>query len=438
MDLTIAKFGGTSMGSAEAISKVADVVTGIEGRKAVVVSATSGTTDALLNLGQSALKNNGWEKDLKELIERHDDIISELEVELDLDVFWRNTRNLLEGISLMGDISESAEDRLVTVGERVSSSILAALLRLRGLESEMMDAFDFIFTDNNFGEANVDFEKTNKAVRRDVGSFLEDGMVPVITGFTGQSEDGRYTTLGRGGSDYTAAIVGVALDCTEVQIWTDVDGVFNTDPRLVDSAAVLDQLSFNEAGELAYFGAKVLHPKTIKPAVEKDIPVRILNTFNPSAKGTLITSEEADSLKSVTAKKGITIVNICSMGMLLAHGFMEKIFKVFADNNVIVDVVSTSEVSVSVTVEGNVPEVVIQKLSEFANVNIYDGMAIVCLVGSGIRSETRVLGEMFTAVADHDVSMVSVGASRRNVTFLVKENEVSEVVTKVFNTFFNK
>lgn len=435
--LTVAKFGGTSMGNADAISKVADIVMDIKGKRAVVVSATSGTTDALLALGASALENAGWERELKELIERHDEILSGLGLDLDLSAFWRNTRNLLEGISLMGEISESASDRLVTGGERVSASILAALLRERGIESEMMDAHEFIFTDASFGDAHVDFEKTNEAVSREVGALLEEGITPVITGFTGQAPDGRYTTLGRGGSDYTVSIIGAALDASEVQVWTDVDGVFNTDPRLVKSALVLDRLSFNEAGELAYFGAKVLHPKTIKPAIEKNIPVRILNTFNPSAGGTLITNEEVDSLKSVTSKRGISIVNICSVGMLLAHGFMERIFKVFADNGVVVDVVSTSEVSVSVTVEGELPQKVTEEISKFASVKVYDGMAIVCLVGSGIRSNKGVLGELFSSVSDHAISMVSVGASKRNVTFLVKEDEASEVVTKVFNTFFN-
>ncbi|MBT4917448.1 aspartate kinase [Candidatus Peregrinibacteria bacterium] len=437
--LIVAKFGGTSMGSADSISKVADIVKGLGAgaRCAVVVSATSGTTDELLRLGSLALENGGWERALKELIEKHDVILGELGIELDLSAFWRNTRNLLDGISLMGELSESASDRLVTGGERVSASILSALLRERGIESEMMDAHEFVFTDAGFGDARVDFSQTDEAVRRDVGALLEEGMIPVITGFTGQAPDGRYTTLGRGGSDYTAAIVGSALNASEVQIWTDVDGIFNTDPRLVESASVLDQLSFNEAGELAYFGAKVLHPKTIRPAVEKNIPVRILNTFNPSAEGTLITNKEEDSLKSVTAKKGIRIVNICSAGMLDAHGFLEKIFKVFADNNVVVDVVSTSEVSVSVTIDHDLPEEAHARLSEFATVKVYDDLAIVCLVGSGIRSNKGVLGDLFSSVSDHAISMVSVGASKRNVTFLVKEDEASEVVTKVFNQFFN-
>ncbi len=265
---------------------------------------------------------------------------------------------------------------------------------------------------------------------------MREGAIPVITGFVAQAENGHYITLGRGGSDYTGAIVGAGLMASEVQIWTDVDGILNTDPRLVPEAKVLTQVSFQEAGELAYFGAKVLHPKTIKPAIEKNIPVRILNTFNVSAPGTLITNEEEESLKAVTYKKNISIINICSAGMLEARGFLAKIFEVFAKHKVSVDVVSTSEVSVSLTVDNNFADIVVEELSAFASVNVYKGMAIVCLVGGGIITNSGVLSELFGAVSEHNVMMVSQGASKRNITFLVKEEEAQEVVKKVFNKFF--
>jgi len=425
------------MGGADAISKVADIVSGIEGGRAVVVSATSGTTDTLIELGHMALKNGQWERELRELMDSHDKIVSKLGLELDLGGFWMDTKNILQGVSLIMELSPSAYDRLITVGERVSSTILAALLESRDVRAEMLDAHEFIFTDDGYGDANVDFEKTNVAVIATMVEMIKEGVTPIVTGFTGQSPSGHYTTLGRGGSDYTAAILGAAMDASEVQIWTDVDGIFNTDPRLVSEANVLPQLSFNEAGELAYFGAKVLHPKTIRPAIDKDIPVRILNTFNPEAPGTVITNEESESLKSVTYKKGIRIVNICSARMLDSHGFLEKIFEIFARHEVVVDVVSTSEVSVSVTIDNGFPEEALEELEKFATVTIIDEMSIICLVGSGIKSSSGVLASLFGAIEGHNVEMVSVGASKRNITFLVKEAEAKEVVTKVFNTFFN-
>ncbi len=437
MTLTITKFGGTSMGNASAISQTAAIIKSTKGNKAAVVSATSGTTDQLLNLGNLALNKKDWTKDFQELVSKHDKIIKDLKIKLDLKFYWETARNILEGVTLIGELSISAKDRLSTIGERTSSQILASLLNKQGVKALAMDAYEFVYTDNNFGEGNVDFRKTDKAILEKIGKVIKAKTIPIITGFIGQSEDGRYITLGRGGSDYTGAIIGAALNATEVQIWTDVDGVFNTDPRLCKEAKVLDELSFNEAGELAYFGAKVIHPKTIKPAIQKNIPVKILNTFNPSAKGTVITNKETDSLKSVTAKKNISIVNICSVGMFNAHGFLFKIFEIFARYKMVVDVVSTSEVSVSVTVDKELNEELIKELKKFSTVTIYKNMAIVCLVGSGIRSNTSVIGELFSSIKNYDVSMISLGASKRNITFLVKEEVATEVVTKVFHTFFN-
>jgi len=437
MTLTVAKFGGTSMGTSKAIAQVADIMKNIKGKKIAVVSATSGTTDQLIKLSQLALEKKSWEKELQDLIDKHENIVKELNLDLGLKNFWKNIRNILEGVSLIRELSLSAKDRLISTGERISSKILAALLIKQGISSEAINSHNLVFTDNNFGEGNVDFEKTNKAITQTITPLLEKDIIPVITGFIGQSEDNRYITLGRGGSDYTGAIIGAALNANEVQIWTDVDGIFNTDPRLCKEAKVLDQLSFNEAGELAYFGAKVLHPKTIKPAIEKNIPVKILNTFNPSAKGTIITNEESESLKAVTFKKNINIINICSVGMFNSHGFLAKIFDIFARYKVVVDVISTSEVSVSLTIDKEINENLIEELSEFSTITTFKDMAIVCLVGSGIRSNTSVIGELFTSIKDYDVNMISLGASKRNITFLVKNEVGPEVVTKIFHTFFN-
>lgn len=432
--MIVAKFGGTSMGTAESIRQVADIL--MKGNMVAVVSATSGTTDQLIGLGEKAVTGDEWHGVLEGLVARHAGIIDELGMELDLSHFWEDIERLVAGTSMIGELSLSARDRLIGFGERISSEILAAYLNSQGKNAQAFDAFGLIFTDNNFSEGNVDFAKSYKTVAEVLNPVLANGVIPVITGFVAQAENGHYITLGRGGSDYSGAIVAAALDASELQIWTDVDGILSTDPRLVPEAKVLEQLSFNEAGELAYFGAKVLHPKTIKPAIEKNIPVRILNTFNVDAVGTLITNEATESLKSVTYKKNISIINICSAGMLLAHGFLARIFEVFEKHGISVDVVSTSEVSVSLTVDGNAGEELLNELGKFATITVQDGMAIVCLVGEGIRSNTRVLGDLFSAIAEHDVSMVSQGASKRNITFLVKAEEAPEVVKKTFNTFF--
>lgn len=441
--LVAAKFGGTSMGSASAIKCVAEIVESLGRRKVVIVSAMSGITDKLIALGEAAFSEQSFEPVLQEIIEKHETAIRELElgvnsdgVGFSLSDFWDEIRKIAQGISLIRELSLTTRDRLMSFGERASSRILAALLEKRGVRAVAVDGYDIVFTDNHFGEGHVNFEKTNEAILRGVAPMIHDGVVPVVTGFVGQAENGHYITLGRGGSDYSGAIVGAALGAAEVQIWTDVDGIMNADPRIVPEAKVLEKVSFNEAGELAYFGAKVLHPKTIKPAIEKNIPVRILNTFNVSAPGTLITNEEEESLKSVTYKKGICIVNICSVGMLEAHGFLVKIFEVFARHEIAVDVVATSEVSVSLTVEGGLNEIAFEELSKFAKVSVHPEMAIVCVVGEGIRTRKGVLGDLFSAVSEYDVNMVSQGSSQRNITFLVKESEAKEVVARIFNKFF--
>lgn len=438
------------MGDASAISQVANIIESYiergSGIPAVTVSATSGTTDRLIALGEAALCDRDgdcgddcdWEKILDSLIEKHTTIIRKLEIDLDLEPYRDELQKIVRGVRLLKELSLRTKDKIMAFGERISSNILAALLRKRRVSAEALDAYNFFFADNNFGDGNVDIARTEERIRENVGGVIKKGIIPIITGFIAQSKSGQYITLGRGGSDYTAAIVAAALCVSELQIWTDVDGIFNTDPRLIKEAQVLERLSFNEAGELAYFGAKVLHPKTIKPAIEKNIPVKILNTFNPDAPGTLITNEEEESVKSVTYKKGITIINVCSAGMLEARGFLARLFEVFAKHQIPVDVVSTSEVSVSLTVENGAAEKVRAELEEFSTVTLFEKMAIVCLVGGGIRAGKGILGKLFSAVSDYYINMVSVGASKRNVTFLVKEEEAPEIVRAVFNTFFNR
>jgi aspartate kinase len=436
MSIIVAKFGGTSMETSDSLKQVADIIQQYDDELVVVVSALSGTTDALISLGGAALAGNSWQSDLDELIERHHTVIMELGISLDLSGYHCDIRDLLRGVSLIGELSSSALDRLMSFGERMSSEILSAFLNAGDCCSEALDAFDFISTDDSYGNGIVQLEKSGISTLEVVSPLLDRHVVPVVTGFIAQSASGHYITLGRGGSDYSASLLASFLNAGALDIWTDVDGIFNADPRLIPEAFALPELSFHEASELAYFGAKVLHPQTIKPAVAQNIPVRILNTFHPSAPGTLIGKNEEESLKSVTFKKGITIVNICSSGMLDAHGFLSRIFDVFTRHQVVVDVVSTSEVSVSLTVDNGDFKAVLPDLEEFSTVTVHEHMAIVCLVGNGIRSNTSVLSRLFTSIVDCNVSMVSQGASKRNITFLIDEEEVESVVRRVFSEFF--
>jgi aspartate kinase len=356
----------------------------------------------------------------------------------DLLILWKEMESISGGVARFGELSPSVNDRLLSLGERLSGTIFAQCLTQHGTNAAMVDAVGLVATDREFGAANVDFELTRARTPAVLGPLLVDAVVPVVTGFIGQShEPRRYTTLGRGGSDYSGAIIAAVMRADELQIWTDVDGMFTADPRFIPAAKVVPELSYAEAGELAYFGAKVLHPKTILPAIEKGIPVRVLNTFNASAPGTLITAGKRPSLKSVTWKKGISVVNISSLGMFGAYGFLAKAFEVFGRHQVVVDVLASSEVSVSVTVDGELPRALLRDLEAFSTVEVEpEKQAIVCLVGEGIHSDTNVLWKLFHAVRATPVRMVSQGASRRNITFVVAETEAQSVVERVFQTFF--
>jgi len=433
----VMKFGGTSMGSAEAMRKASAIVRATHGEVVVVVSAMSGTTDALISIGRTAIAAGDTMPKFNEIWDRHRVAVRDLRLDLELYEFRSEIERIVDHVSTVTELSPATLDLLQGLGERMSAKVFAALLRRDGAEAESVDASRIVRTDDRHGCAGVDLPETIALACDALLPMVARRVIPVVTGFIGGTPSGKYTTLGRGGSDYSAAIVAAAIDASELQIWTDVAGMFSADPRLVKTATAIPQLSFAEAGELAYFGAKVLHPKTIVPAVEKNIPVRILDTFHPDQPGTLITNETRPSIKSVTSKKGITVVSICSQGMLDAHGFLGRIFGAFAKHEVVVDVVSTSEVSVSVTVDRAVPQALVDELRTFATVEVESGMAIVCLVGEGIRTQPDVLARLFAAVGPVPVSMVSQGASKRNVTFVVAESDSNFAVERVFRAFFS-
>ena len=295
-------------------------------------------------------------------------------------------------------------------------------------------------TDSSYMQAVPQLEETAERLEQVVEPLIDKGKVPVMGGFVGANKAGITTTIGRGGSDFSAAIVGAALDAERIDIWTDVDGILTTDPRICPDARRIKVISFDEAAELAYFGAKVLHPATVLPAIHKNIPVYVLNSLNPTCEGTKITTrapQVKNIFKAIAAKKRITIVDVAAPRMLLAHGFLRAIFEAFDRHKVAVDVVSTSEVSVSLTVDSNqaIPALAAD-LAKLADVKYEGRKAIVCLVGESLRDKPGVAALVFGELADKKIRMISQGASEINLTFVIEEDEVPEVIQRLHKTFF--
>ena len=332
-----------------------------------------------------------------------------------------------------------ALDYFQSFGERMSSKIVAAYLNQIGINSQAFNSWDLgLATTNDFGNAEP-LESSYPNIKNNI---LKLKLIPVITGFIGKSENNRITTLGRGGSDYTAAIIGSAVDADEIQIWTDVNGVMTADPKIVPNAKPVRQVSFAEASELAYFGARVLHPKTILPAMGKNIPVRVLNSFNPKDEGTTIINKSAKTqktIKSIACKSNTTLIHIESTRMLGAYGFLARIFYIFDKYRKSVDVISTSEVSVSLTVDNSENAgPILKELEEFAQVEIGKNKSIICVVGEGIKEEKGIAGRIFTALGKNNINveMISQGASKINMTFIVDGKDAEKAVRALHDEYF--
>ena len=448
--MIVMKFGGTSVEDARAIERVAAIVKArLPQRPVVVVSAMARVTDTLLTMARAA---GGGERKTalklcRSLQERHYNTASELlgtalftEFHSELGGDFEALDELLRGISAVGDLTPRTTDHVAAFGEILSSKIVAAAFAAQGLNSEFVDAREVLVTDSNYMQAVPQEEETNARLQTKIQPLLDAGQVPVIGGFVGANHAGVTTTIGRGGSDFSAAIVGAGLSAERIEIWTDVDGILTTDPRICPEARRIKVISFDEAAELAYFGAKVLHPATVLPAIQKNIPVYVLNSLNPSCEGTKITTHTPqikNIFKAIAAKKRITIVDVAAPRMLLAHGFLRAIFEAFDRHKVAVDVVSTSEVSVSLTVDSNqaIPALAAD-LAKLADVKYEGRKAIVCLVGENLRDKPGVAGLVFGELADKKIRMISQGASEINLTFVIEEDEVPEVIRRLHKTFF--
>jgi aspartate kinase len=346
----------------------------------------------------------------------------------------------VQALGVLREVSPRWLDAIAATGEILSSHIVAAALTSHGLRAEWIDARRAVITDGEHTAAAPLFPETTSSLMASVDPPLAAGRIAVLGGYVGATRQGLTTTLGRGGSDYSAAIVGACLGASEIQIWTDVDGMLTADPRLVPDPYVVPHLSFAEASELAYFGAKVLHPATIQPAVARNIPVRILNSHRPHARGTLITASRPRSARPLTAiasKNQVSVVSITSTRMLMAHGFLRRLFEVFEKWKTAVDVITTSEVTVSVTVDDRrrLPAIV-EALSEFADVEAEHDMAIVCVVGEGLQSDPHLIGQVLQSVGDVEIRLVSQAASRRNVTFVIREEQLPDALGRLHQQFF--
>ena len=455
MQPTIMKFGGTSVEGATAFQNAARIVFERRAlRPVVVVSAMSGFTDALLQSVQVALDDNPTQgfSHLAKHFDRHHRVIDALLAnesarlrELVADCAAELEALLRRAATEAGDDKQRRkyfDDGVVSYGERMSAAMLAAVLLENNVSAEAVDARRCIITDEQHGCATPLMDQTFSRTRHELTPRLESNTIPVMGGFIGSSENGETTTLGRGGSDYTAAIVGAAVNAAEIQIWTDVPGVLTADPRVAPKAHTVPQLSFEEAAELAYFGAKVLHPKTLYPAIERNIPVRICNSRSPESGSTLVLAETEKSpqtVKAIAHKTGVTTVQVTSARMLGAYGFLRALFEIFDRHRTAVDVVTTSEVSVSLSLDDTttLPEI-LEELKTLGSVSVEGKRAILCIVGEGLRTTPGIAARIFSTISNINVSLISQGASRINLTFAVEESRAREAVMRLHKEFFEQ
>jgi aspartate kinase len=447
------KFGGTSVEDAQAMKRTTGIVRGRRERgleTVVVVSAMAKVTDLLLSAASAAGRGDkaGALAIGARLRHRHVDTSTALlaaersgRLEPVLHQEFDALDDLLRGIAAVGELTPRTNDLVVSFGERLSSRMIAEAFDQYGLNGVHVDARRCIITDASYGKAIPQESEIEARLSEIVLPLSEAGKIPVLGGFIGATPEGVTTTLGRGGSDFTAALIGGGMHAGAIEIWTDVNGIMTTDPRICPDALRVKTISFEEAAELAYFGAKVLHPATILPAVQKSIPVWVLNSRNPENEGTKITAMAAkcaSPFKSIAAKKRLTIIDVVASRMLMSHGYLKAVFDVFDKYKCVIDMVSTSEVSISLSVDSNqqLPEICAE-LAKIADVKMEGHKALVCLVGEDIRGHNGIAGQVFSAISHVNVRMISQGASEINMSFMIDEEDVEEAVRSLHGHFFS-
>ena len=463
--MRILKFGGTSVGSAEAFDQVAKIVARArqqDSQVVVVTSAMSGVTDTLINAAKAAAAGDRkpYREAREDLMAKHQMVAGQLigdGVERAalgrlFDARLTAFERLCRSVDVLGELTPRGLDVISGTGERLSAPLLAAVLRANGVAAEWVDAAEIVVTDDNFGNADPLIEPTTVHVESRLQPLLNGGVVPVITGFIGATKDGISTTLGRGGSDYSAAILGAALHADEVQIWTDVNGIMTADPRVVPTARTIPEISYIEAAELAFYGAKVLHPKTILPAVERDIPILVLNTFEPDHAGTLVVKEpkpSKDVAKAITAIKGLTMIIVEGRGMLGVPGIAARTFTAVAraGANVLMISQSSSEQSISFVIREADRDAVIGQLQgemarEMAHHHIdqvrpLDGIVIVAVVGAAMKGTPGISARIFGALGEANINVIAIaqGSSECNISLVVARGDADDAVRRIHDAF---
>jgi aspartate kinase len=449
--MVVQKFGGTSVADPDAVGRLVGIVLTTRQRDqrgpAVVVSAMSGVTDALLSIADDVSRGevDAALLTLARLRDRHVRAAVELapsgaSLMEEIEGECAQLDRVVRALGILREVSPRTRDALAASGEMLSSRLVAAALQHHGVPSRWVDAREVIVTDTEHTRATPLGTDTDAALRRIVMPLLDAGAVPVLGGFVGATRDGITTTLGRGGSDYSGALVGAGIGAREIEIWTDVDGMLTADPRIVESPRLVPRLPFAEAAELAYFGAKVLHPSTIRPAVERQIPVRILNSRRPDGRGTLIgptSAADGPPVTALAAKRGVTVIDVTSSRMLMAHGFLRQVFEIFDRFRTAVDVVTTSEVTVSTTVdERRHVEEIAAALGQLGDVTVEGDLALLCAVGDRLRERPEMTTRILALLDGVPLRMVSQAASRRNITVVVRDADLPRAMTRLHQELF--
>jgi len=461
--LLIMKFGGTSIADAESIRRVAQIVTEYakENRVVVVVSALKGITDRLAKASERAGHGDSEfvQKFIQKLTKKHlttakkavEDKTAHKEVEKTINGLINELERVLTGIIYLGELTPKSRDYVLSFGERLSAPIVYGALRSLGLKAQYYTGKEIgIVTDSNFGEARPILEMTKRRVKEKIEPLLEKGIIPVVTGFIAATKEGVVTTIGRGGSDYTATIIGAALGADEVWIWTDVDGLMTTDPKILPKAKMIPELSFAEAIEMAVLGAKAMHPRTLEPAMEENIPVRIRNTFNPQNPGTLIVMEQkikpGNIAKAVTLIKDVALITVSGAGMVGTPGTAAKVFHVLGKNNINILMISqsVSEANISFAIKRNQLKRAVSALETallgsgvVREITAEGDVCIIAAVGAGMKGTPGVAAKVFDAVARRGVNvrMIAQGSSELNISFVVKEADGEEAVRALHEGF---
>ena len=479
--MIVMKFGGTSVGTTESIDSAAKIVAAAVEKQdqsagaqehpdhspknpgiLIVVSAMSGVTNTLIDAAQAAAAGDEtpYRDARSQLLVRHQVVAGQL-IEDGVeraglgrlfDNRLREFERLCRSITVLGELTQRGLDVVSGVGERLSAPLLAAVLRANGVKAQFVDAGELIITDDQFGSANPLMASTPTRCRDRLLPMLQSGVVPVVTGFVGATEKGVPTTLGRGGSDYSAAILGAALDADEIQIWTDVDGVMTADPRIVANARSMEELSYEEVAELAYYGAKVLHPKTVTPAVESKIPLRVLNTFNPSHAGTRIvekTRQLQQGVKAITAVRELRLITVAGRGMIGVPGIAARTFDAVARQHANVLMISqgSSEQSICFVVPEPEGEAVMAALTvEFAReldqhmieeITNQPDIVIVAVIGAGMKGTPGIAARVFNALGARNINVIAIaqGSSEANISLVVLQAEADEAIRAIHDTF---